>query len=48
MAKLRDTLFIRQKCTNPKSKRFGAQEACTELYGTVDVWITVGLQTFLL
>ena len=34
--------------TNPQNKRFGAQETCTELCGTVDVCITVGFQTFLL
>ena len=39
MAKLRDTHFVLQKSTKPKNKPFGAQEACAELCGTVDVSI---------
>ena len=48
MAKFRVTHFVLQKSTNPQNKRFGAQENCTELCGTVDVWITVSFQTFFL
>ena len=35
----RDTNFVPQKSINPQKKRFRAQETCTELCGTVDVWI---------
>ena len=45
---LRDTHFVLQKSTNPQNKRFGAQKICTELCGTVDVWITMSFQTFFL
>ena len=48
MAKFRDTPFVLQKSTNPQNMPFGAQENCTQLCGTVDVWITVSLQTFFL
>ena len=48
MAKFRDTHFVPQKRTNPQINRFGAQETCAELCGTVDVWITVSFQTFFL
>ena len=40
--------FCPLKCSNPHNKRFGAQETCTELCGTVDAWITVIFQTFFL
>ena len=48
MVKFRDTHSVLQKSTNPQNKRFGAQETCMEFCGTVDVWITVSLQTFFL
>ena len=48
MVKFRDTDSVLQKSTNPQNKRFGAQETCMELCGTVDVWITVSLQNFFL
>ena len=48
MVKFRHTLSVLQKSTNPQNKRFGAQETCTELCGTVDVWITVSFQTVFL
>ena len=48
MANLRDIHFVLQKSTNPQNKRFGAEETCTELCGTVDVWITMRFQTFVL
>ena len=44
IANFRDTHFVLRKRTNSQSKRFGAQGTCTELCGTVDVWITVSLQ----
>ena len=37
-----------KKSTNPHSKRFAVQETCTELCETVEVWVTVSLQTFFL
>ena len=40
-AKVRVTHFVLQKSANPQNKYFGAQKICTELCGTVDVWITV-------
>ena len=48
MVNLRDIHFFLQESTNPQNKRFGAQETCMELCGTVDVWITVSLQNFFL
>ena len=48
MANLRDIQFVLHKSTNPQNKRFGAQEICIELCGTVDVWITMSFQTFVL
>ena len=48
MKKFRYTPFVLQKYTNAQSKRFGVQEACTELCGTVDAWITLSVQTFFL
>ena len=46
MAKIRDTQLVLQKSTKPQNKRFGAQETCTELCRTVDVWITMSFRTF--
>ena len=40
--------FRPPKCTNPQNNRFGAQETCTELCGTMDVWVTVMFQSFFL
>ena len=37
MVKFRDTHFVLEKRTNPQNKRFGAQETCSEMCGTVDV-----------
>ena len=48
MVKFRDNYSVLQKSTNPQNKRFGARETCTELCGTVDVWITVSFQILLL
>ena len=38
--------FDLQKRKNLQSKQFEAQETCTELCWTMDVWITVSLPTF--
>ena len=46
MVTFRDTLFVLHKSRNPQNTRFGEQKTCTELCGTVDVWITVSSQTF--
>ena len=43
-----DSRFRLQKSTKPQKKHFGVQETCTELCGTVDVWITVTFPTFYL
>ena len=42
--------FRPPKKTNPNTQnnRFGAQETCAELCGTVNVWVTVSFQTFFL
>ena len=48
MAKLTETLCVLQKCTNPQSKLFVVPETCTELCGTMDVWNTVSLPSFVL
>ena len=45
MVKLKDIHFVLQKSTNPQRNRFGVQGICTDLCGTVDVWITVSFQT---
>ena len=48
MAKFNDTQFVLQKSTNTQNKHFRAQETCTELSGTVEVWIAVSFQSFFL
>ena len=48
MANLSDANFVFQNRTNPQNRCFAVQETWTELCGTVDNWITVSLQTFLL
>ena len=48
MAKFRDAHFVLQKSTNQQNKRFGEQETCTELCGTVEFWITVSVQALFL
>ena len=48
MAQFRDTHLVLQKRTKSQNKRLGAQETCTNLCGTDDVWITVSFQTFFL
>ena len=48
IAKFRDTQFVLQKSTNPQNERFGEQRTCTDLCGTVDVWITVSFQKLFL
>ena len=45
MGRFRDTRFVLQISTNPQSKLFGVKETCTELCGTVGVWIALSLQT---
>ena len=37
MSKFRNTHFVLQKTTNPQNKRFGEQETCTKLCGSVVV-----------
>ena len=39
------THLVFQKSTNPRTERFGVQKSCTEMCRTVDVWVTVSLQT---
>ena len=39
------TQLVYQKSTNPRTERFGVQKTCTEMRRTVDVWVTVSLQT---
>ena len=39
MGMLRYTHSFFQKGTNPESKQYGVYEFCTELGGTVDVWL---------
>ena len=46
--KVRGYSFCLPESTIPQNKRFGAQETCREFCGTMDVWITVSLQTFFL
>ena len=46
--KLQGYPFRPPKNTNPQNKRFGAQETCKELFGTVDVWVTVSFQSLFL
>ena len=48
MGKFRDSHFVLQKSTNPQDKRFGVQESCSELCGTVGAWITMSFPTFFL
>ena len=48
MGKFRSTHFVRREITNPQNQHFGVQEICTELCGTVVVWITVRFPTFFL
>ena len=36
MAMFKDTQFALQKSKDPQNKRFGAQDTCTEMCGTVD------------
>ena len=43
MGMSRDTHFVLQKFHTHNAK-FGVQETCTELCGTVDVWIKVRLK----
>ena len=40
--------FCPPKKYKPTKKRFGAQETCTGLCLTIDVWITVSFQRFFL
>ena len=40
--------FCPLKSTEPQSKRFGVQETCAKLCGTVDFWIEVRLLMILL
>ena len=40
--------FCPPKNIKPQSKPFGAQETCTEMWGTVEDWIAVSLQRFFL
>ena len=41
-------LLSSSKEVNPQNNAFGAQEFCTKLSGTVQVWNTVSFQTFFL
>ena len=43
MGMFRDTHFVFQKSTNPQNKLFGVQESRTEVCGTLDNCITMGL-----
>ena len=45
MGNFKDRRLALQKSTNPQSKQFCVQETCTQLYGRVDVWITVSFST---
>ena len=46
--KVQGCYFDLQKSKNLQSKHFGVQKTCMELFGTVEVWITVSCQTFFL
>ena len=39
------SFLVPQENSNTQNKRYGVQETGTEICGTVDVWITVRLQT---
>ena len=46
--RVQDTHSVLQKSTDAQSKRFGVKESCMELCGTVDIWVTLSLQTVFL
>ena len=48
MAKFRTPIFVLRKTTDRRSKHFDVQEKWTELFGRVDVRITMSLQTLFL
>ena len=48
MGVLRDTPFALGKYTVQQNKGCGIEKICTDMFGTVEIWIAVSCQTFCL
>ena len=47
MGMFKEFLFVFQKSTNAQNEHNGVAESCTEVRGTVDVWITANFSIVL-